>query len=177
MSEISKANPTSQVAPSGSARQEEPSTADRAAQIILIVLMPVAVVLSIVVIWGQGSPVDKLKLATGYASLIFLFFLSMIVLLDIVRNKINLSEMLEELSGGASMSRFQLLVFTFVIAFSFFAIAVSQGKIPDIPNNVLALLGVSASTYAVSKGLQISSGDTGAPSDDKAADEHQGQQS
>jgi len=96
--------------------------------------------------------------------LIFLFFLSIAVLLGIIRNKIDLSEMLEELSGGASMSRFQLLVFTFVIAFSFFVIVASQSKFPEIPNNVLALLGISASTYAISKGLQISS-DVETPSD------------
>ena len=131
---------------------------DRLTSIILSTAILVAVVASIVVIWGGHSAMDNLKLATGYASLIFLFFLSMVVLVDIIRNKINLSEMLEELSGGASMSRFQLLIFTFVIAFSFFVIATDQGKFPDIPTNVLALLGVSASTYAVSKGLQVSSG-------------------
>ena len=113
---------------------------------------------------------EKLKLATGYALLIFLFFLSMTVLLDIIRNKIDLSGMLEELSGGASMSRFQLLVFTFVIAFSFFAVVVSLGKFPDIPANVLTMLGISASTYAVSKGLQVSSGQV-ETADNKSASE------
>jgi hypothetical protein len=91
----------------------------------------------------------------------------MAVLLDIVRNKIDLSDMLEELSGGASMSRFQLLIFTFVIAFSLFVVVASQDKFPEIPNNVLTMLGISASTYAVSKGLQVSSGQVGT-TDDKA---------
>jgi hypothetical protein len=118
-----------------------------------------AVVVSIVVIWGDHNAMERLKLATGYALLIFLFFLSMVILLDIIRNKIDLSQMLGELSGGASMSRFQLLVFTFVIAFSFFVVVVNNnGKFPEVPNSVLTLLGVSASTYAVSKGMQISSG-------------------
>jgi hypothetical protein len=138
--------------------EQSPSYSDRLASVILSTAMLVAIVASIVVIWGGHSAMENLKLATGYASLIFLFFLSMVVLIDIIRNKINLSEMLEELSGGASMSRFQLLIFTFVIAFSFFVIVADQGKFPDIPTNVLALLGVSASTYAVSKGLQVSSG-------------------
>lgn len=130
---------------------------DRLTSIILSTAVLVAVVASILVIWGGHSAMENLKLATGYATLIFLFFLSMIVLVDMIRNKINLSEMLEELSGGASMSRFQLLIFTFVIAFSLFVIVADSGKLPDIPTNVLALLGVSASTYAVSKGLQVSS--------------------
>jgi hypothetical protein len=133
------------------------NASDRLMSIILAIAILVAVVASILVIWGGHSAMENLKLATGYATLIFLFFLSMVVLVDIIRNKINLSEMLEELSGGASMSRFQLLIFTFVIAFSFFVIVADQGKFPDIPINVLALLGISASTYAVSKGLQVSS--------------------
>jgi len=144
--------------PASPENKPKPSLIDNLTSITLMVLVLAAVVLSIIVLWGKGTPMDRLKLATGYASLIFLFFLSIVVLLDIIRNKINLSEMLEELSGGASMSRFQLLVFTFMFAFSFFFIASSQGKFPDIPNNVLALLGVSASTYAVSKGLQVGSG-------------------
>jgi hypothetical protein len=56
------------------------------------------------------------------------------------------------------MSRFQLLVFTFVIALSFFLTVVCECKLPDVPANVLALLGISASTYGVSKGIQASSG-------------------
>ena len=43
------------------------------------------------------------------------------------------------------MSRFQFLVFTFVVAISFILITVSnnQLKFPDIPPTVLALLGLS----------------------------------
>jgi hypothetical protein len=132
--------------------------------IIVAVSVLVSVVASFVVIRGDGKPLEKLELATGYALLIFLFFLSLILLLEILMGKINLSEMLDELSGGASMSRFQLLIFTIVVAFSFFIIVVKNadtGAFPDIPRNVLILLGLSASTYGVSKGLQIASGDTG----------------
>lgn len=150
--------------------EQTPDPTDRLTTILISLSILVAVVSSIVVIWGGHSALDNLKLATGYATLIFLFFLSMVVLIDIVRNKINLSEMLEELSGGASMSRFQLMVFTFVIAFSFFVIVAEQGRFPDIPTNVLALLGVSASTYAVGKGLQVSSTDDGGTSSPDKSD-------
>lgn len=151
--------------------KEVSSLADRLTTLILAASALAAVVASIVVIRdnNQDTAIERLKLATGYALLIFLFFLSMVVLLDIVRNKIDLSEMLEELSGGASMSRFQLLVFTFVIAFSLFIVIANQNSIPEIPNSVLGLLGVSASTYAVSKGLQVSSGQTEKSSDETAA--------
>ena len=123
-----------------------------------------AVIAAIIVMRNSSEPMAQLKLATGYALLIFLFFLSMMVLLEIARNKIDLSEVLEELSGGASMSRFQLLIFTFVFGFTFFIVVVNAGKLPDIPGNVLTLLGISASTYAVSKGLQVTSGQV-TPSD------------
>jgi hypothetical protein len=134
---------------------------------VLVATILAAVIVALVGIWGQGTPMDRLKLATGYALLTFLFFVSITILFLIVRNKINLSELLEEMSGGASMSRFQLLVFTLVIAFSLFLIVLNKGTFPDIPGNVIILLGVSAGTYGVSKGLQVASGDTGG-SDAKA---------
>ena len=159
--------------------ETKPTLSDRLASLIVSVSALAAVVASIVVIRGDSEPMEKLKLATGFALLIFLFFLSIVVLLDIIRNKIDLSQMLEELSGGASMSRFQLLVFTFVIAFSFFVTVANKGQFPEIPVNVLALLGVSASTYAISKGLQVSSGDVGTHSDKttdaKTSDEKTGE--
>jgi hypothetical protein len=69
------------------------------------------------------------------------------------------------------MSRFQLLIFTFVIALSFFLVVIGHGsadaKDPNchscpafptqVPGSVLALLGISASSYLVSKGIQFSS--------------------
>jgi len=56
------------------------------------------------------------------------------------------------------MSRFQLLIFTFVIAFSIFLMIVSSKpmRFPNVPAEILTLLGISASTYAVSKGIQAS---------------------
>lgn len=74
--------------------------------------------------------------------------------------RINLQRLISEPNGDASMSRFQLLVFTIVVAFALFIIVVSGDKpaFPDtIPANVLTLLGISASSYLVSKGIQHSS--------------------
>lgn len=157
----------------------EPTTPNRTTNIaraVLAVAILAAVVVAIVIASGT-APADRLKLATEYALLIFLFFLSIVVLLSMISNKIDLSQLIEELSGGASMSRFQLLLFTFVVGFTFLiVVANNPSKFPDIPANVLALVGVSASTYAVGKGLQVSSGDVGASSsnapktDDKAPD-------
>ena len=67
-------------------------------------------------------------------------------------------------SKGASMSRFQLLIFTLVIALSLFLVVVSNMKFPDtIPPEILTLLGISASTYAVSKGIQSSANQPSPP--------------
>jgi hypothetical protein len=85
------------------------------------------------------------------------------VLAAIASGKIDISSLLEEKGspdGGASMSRFQLLIFTFVVAISLLLIVVSKSDFPkEVPVGVLTLLGISASTYAVSKGIQSSSGD------------------
>lgn len=139
---------------------------DQLARIVIFSAAFVVAMAAFLLVGGSYTAMEKLKLATGYALLIFLFFLSIAVLLDILLGNINLSALLEELSGGASMSRFQLLVFTFVIAFSFFIVVTSgeTASFPQIPNSVLILLGVSAGTYGVSKGLQISSGDIGSTS-------------
>ncbi|MFY9852580.1 MAG: hypothetical protein WAK26_01725 [Terracidiphilus sp.] len=59
------------------------------------------------------------------------------------------------------MSRFQLLIFTFVIAISLFELVEKRtdGNFPEIPQGVLTLLGISASTYAVGKGISYSQPD------------------
>ena len=92
----------------------------------------------------------------GYGVCFFLGLLCLTILWMIWTGKIDLSSLLAESNGQASMSRFQLLVFTLVIAISLF-ILVERGQVfPDIPNGVLTLLGISASTYAVGKGISYS---------------------
>jgi hypothetical protein len=64
------------------------------------------------------------------------------------------------------MGRFQLLIFIFVFSMSFFLVVVSNIKIvqanpgehglpglPEVPNGVLGLRGISASSYAVGKAI------------------------
>jgi hypothetical protein len=86
--------------------------------------------------------------------LILIFLFGFVILAAIASGKIDITELLEEETGGASTSRFQLLIFTFVIGLSFVLIVACNCKFPDVPTNVLALLGISASTYGVSKGIQ-----------------------
>src|SRR5664279_2050004 len=94
--------------------------------------------------------------AFGFVLCVFLGLLAGTIVVWIWQGKIDLSALLSEPSGQASMSRFQLLLFSFVIAVSLFAMVEAHLSFPDIPNGVLTLLGISASTYAVSKGITYS---------------------
>jgi len=111
----------------------------------------------------------SLELVIGYLVCGVIGLFALAVLWLIFTDKINLNLLISEKTGEASMSRFQLLIFTFVIGLSFFLIVVSsaglhpgtaaQGApkpgLPDVPGGVLALLGISASSYTVSKAIQL----------------------
>ena len=51
----------------------------------------------------------------------------------------------------ASLSRFQFLIFTFVIAGLYLLLSIEAGTFVDIPGNALLLLGISSGSYVVSK--------------------------
>jgi gas vesicle protein len=96
----------------------------------------------------------------GYVLVTFLGLLGFTVLLWIWQEKIDLTDLVNEANGQASMSRFQLLIFTFVIAVSLFEVVENRTTtFPEIPSGILTLLGISASTYAVSKGISYSQPD------------------
>jgi len=100
-----------------------------------------------------------LQLAVGYCLLVIILCLGLAILVGILTGKIDLTLLLTESGGGASMSRFQLLVFTFVIGLSLFYVVAATGKFPDtIPKELLTMLGISATTYGVSKGIQAGGG-------------------
>jgi hypothetical protein len=117
----------------------------------------------IISLWMPGEPREKVVIAIEYGGLVITFLFGFMILAGIASGKIDISRILEEKASdgtysGASMSRFQLLIFTFVIAVSLFLIVVNTGNFPrSIPPEVLALLGISATTYAVSKGIQAGS--------------------
>jgi hypothetical protein len=96
----------------------------------------------------------------SWVALGFLAAMGLAILFLVFKEKIDLSSLISEPTGEASMSRFQLLIFTFVIAACLFLIVASK-KPPEfpaeIPQGILILLGISASSYLVSKGIQASS--------------------
>jgi len=59
-------------------------------------------------------------------------------------------------NGDASMSRFQLLLFTFAIGGGYFYLMLQKAAFPPIDVGALGLLGISSGTYAISKGIQAS---------------------
>lgn len=132
-------------------------------EFILSVVFAVIVAL-VIALWKTPDldAMKKVQLALAYAMLVLLFLFGFFVIAAIASGKIDISTLLTEGTGDeskASMSRFQLLIFTFVIGVSFFLVVVSTDKLPEVPNQVLTLLGISASTYGVSKGIHASTTD------------------
>jgi len=101
---------------------------------------------------------ETLSLITGYIICGLMGILGILVLWKIADGSIDLSRLISEPNGDASLSRFQFLVFTFVIALSLFLVIVSTkpAAFPNIPGTVLSLLGISGSSYLISKGIQFS---------------------
>jgi hypothetical protein len=99
---------------------------------------------------------DILTIVIGWILAIFIGALGLLILYYIARGRSDLTRLISEPNGHASLSRFQFLVFTFVIALSFFLLVVSQAPLefPAIPAEVFALLGISGGSYVVSKGIQ-----------------------
>ena len=108
----------------------------------------------------MDADVRILTLVVGWMLAVFIAALGGAVLYFIFTGKIKLSGLLDEEGGEkASMSRFQFLIFTFVIALSLFLIITSSGdatgklSFPTIPGEIFALLGISGGSFLVSKGI------------------------
>ena len=100
---------------------------------------------------------QALLVVSGWVLLIIVSALAFNVVWKIWAGDIDLEFLISETNGHASLSRFQFLIFTFVIAISFFLIVIGQ-KPPQFPAvfppEVLILLGISGGSYVISKGIQ-----------------------
>jgi hypothetical protein len=83
----------------------------------------------------------------------FLAALQLIILWKMLNDKIPLRFLLAGEDGHASLSRFQFLLFTFVIVVGFLYLTVTGEAFPKIDEGVLILLGISSASYALGKGL------------------------
>lgn len=82
------------------------------------------------------------------------------------KSKMKLCYLIADDGYDASMSRFQFLLFTFVIAVGFVYLTFKGEGFPEINEGVLILLGISGASYALGKGLDrqspaVESGSTG----------------
>ncbi len=99
---------------------------------------------------------QTLAVVMGWILALVVGLLGFAIVWLIYTGRIDLTKVISEPNGDASLSRFQFLIFTFVIAMSLFLVIVENTppKFPEIPSGVFALLGISAGSYVVSKGIQ-----------------------
>ena len=83
----------------------------------------------------------------------FLALLQGVIIWKIARNRIDLEFLISDGPGYASLSRFQFLVFTFVIGVGITYLTFKTGEFPVIDSGVLTLLGISSASYALGKGI------------------------
>jgi hypothetical protein len=106
-----------------------------------------------------GGPGEPKSVASPYSMLtaIIVAAFAAVIIGKIIVNSIDLRFLISEDNGNASLSRFQFLLFTFVIASSYFLLVLKTTdltKLPDIPPTVLGLIGVSGGSYVIAKGIQ-----------------------
>jgi|SRR5215471_16053700 len=115
----------------------------------------------------QNAP----AIAAEWIIVVFIAALAAVVLLKIWSGAISLQGLLSEPAGPApagapaadaapalgkaSLSRLQLFLFTFVIAGLYLTLSLEAGQLVDIPNQLLGILGISGSSYVISKGIQM----------------------
>jgi uncharacterized membrane protein len=96
---------------------------------------------------------ERLALVAAWIVVIFIGLVGGVVVLRIYKNQIDLFTLLEDTDGKASFSRFQFLLFTFVIAMCLMILTIESGEFPKLDMNILGLLGISAGSFVVSKGI------------------------
>lgn len=62
----------------------------------------------------------------------------------------------EGIPSKASLSRFQFLLFTFVVAGLFLLLSIEAGAFVEVPPTVLGLIGISGGSFVISKGISNS---------------------
>ena len=116
--------------------------------------------------------------AYGFLALtIILLGFAGVILWKIIRNDIRLEGLISEppdpenpkLPPKASLSRFQFLLFTFVIAGLYLLLCIEAGTFIEIPTNVLGLIGISGGSFVVSKGIGTAKGPGKPPEGDQTA--------
>lgn len=102
-----------------------------------------------------------LILISAYMIMTLIGLYAIAVLWKIFSNRIDLKMLISEKNGDASMSRFQFLIFTFVIGMGFLLLTVANISLatpkivfPEVGVEIFALLGMSSGGYLISKVIQ-----------------------
>ncbi len=94
---------------------------------------------------------------TAWSGAIFIAAVEAYIIWNLVTNKKwDMSKLLCAEDGVASMSRFQLMLFTFAIVGGYFYLTIYKQSFPQVDPSAMGLLGISSGTYALSKGIQAS---------------------
>ncbi len=106
---------------------------------------------------------SQLILMTYWSVTVIIMAFAVIVLYKLVRVDLSglICEITDEGAGKASLSRFQFLLFTFVVAGLYLALCLESGTFIDIPNGTLGLIGISSGSYVLSKAVSSSKPATG----------------
>jgi hypothetical protein len=89
----------------------------------------------------------------AYTLSVFLAGFGAILIWKIATNRIDLKYLIADEEGSASMSRFQFLLFTIIVAGCIAYLVFKGDKFPHVDQNILILIGISGGTYAVAKGI------------------------
>lgn len=138
---------------------------------VLFVLAFVALIIA-VSYWAilKGANATHISIVGFTAFSIIIVAFAAAVLWKIVNGEVQLVGLISEPDdkdaskmGKASLSRFQFLIFTFVVAGLFLMLSIETGGFVDIPTNVLGLLGISGGSFIVSKAVGMKPKDHAAP--------------
>jgi hypothetical protein len=103
-----------------------------------------------------------LVLMFGYVVCGFLALLGLAIIYAIWTGRIDISGLISEANGSASLARFQFLLISFAVTASLYGLVemrLNGGGYPDVPRGVLILFGMSAATFLLSKGISFSQPD------------------
>ncbi len=106
-----------------------------------------------------------LALLMGWTLTILIAAFALVIIYKMIKGDINLQYLISGADGDASLSRFQFLIFTFVIALGLLLIILSANPpaFPaTIPGGILALLGISGGSYVTSKAVDSKAADSSA---------------
>ncbi|MFM8532840.1 MAG: hypothetical protein ACKOEC_04535 [Acidimicrobiia bacterium] len=148
----------------------------RLAYLFGFVFVAIMLLLSLILYWIAPHAPDA-KIADYLSRIIFalvgtsavgavvlLSALGATVVIKMATGTIDLKHLVADEVGAASLSRFQMLLFTFVIASLYFLYSLhslvsgASASLPEIPGSVLGLLGISGGSYLLSKGINAASG-------------------